>query len=163
MGTVNVGYTDTPIEGVTVLGFARGLLNFKQDWRQLSQASPNEVILTNITSPIDRSEKLRIGVTPITNIYQNTGISDKAQAISKKGVSVLCQLTNTLRSTDTLGSVDLPVSAHLVLKLPAHEDITAQVVLTLIGRLLSSLYETGTEDLDRLQAIMRGSLLPADV
>lgn len=163
MGSINLGYTDTPVDGVPTLTFPRGVLNYSKDWREVDTSKPDEVILTNVTSPLDRGERIRLAVSRISNVYQNTGISESAKAPSSKGLSILCQLTNTLRCESALGNVDLPVSVHLVIKVPAHEDITAAVIETQLGRLLSGLYETGDTTTSRLSAIMRGSLMPIDL
>lgn len=163
--TTNVGYTDTPISGVTSLAFARGLLNFKADFR-VKQSAPNEVVLTNLTSPSDRSEKVRIAFSEVNNIYNGTNIDPSVYAPTKGGVSVLLQLTeiwSTTDNTDAAYRVDRPVSAQLVLKYPNAEEVTAEMVQTMLGRLVSTAYETGVTDVNRLKALLRGSLLPADL
>lgn len=163
--TVSVGYTDTPIAGVTSLEFPRGLVNFGADYRVKSDTA-NEAIITNLTSPVDRPEKFRISYSDVSNIYTGTDIDPSVFAPSKRGVSVLCQLTETLSvsdSTDAAFRVDLPISAHIVLKVPASEYLTADMLQTVMGRLVSGVYETGSLTTTRIQAIIRGSLLPTDL
>lgn len=163
--SVSVGYTDTPISGVTSLDLSRGLVNFGADFRKKSE-STNELILTNLTSPVDRPERFRYAYNDVANVYSGTGIDATVYSPSKKGVSVLIQLTETFSVTDSVDPtyrIDLPVSAHMVLKIPANENITAAMVETLIGRLASGAYETGSETVSRLQSILRGSLTPADL
>lgn len=163
---VNAGYTDTPIEGVSSLTFARGLLNFQKDFRVKSNNSGKEVVLTNITSPIDRPENIRIAYTDIANIYNGTGIEPSVFAPTKRGVSVLAQITDVLSVTDDSDAdykVDLPLSCHLVIKVPASEYVTSTQITTAIGRLLSSLFDTGSTSTSRLEAILRGSLVPTEV
>lgn len=162
---VSVGYTDTPISGVTSLAFPRGLVNFGADYRVKSDTA-NEAIITNLTSPVDRPEKFRISYSDVSNIYTGTDIDPSVFAPSKRGVSVLCQLTETLSvsdSTDAAFRVDLPISAHIVLKVPASEYLTADMLQTVMGRLVSGVYETGSLTTTRIQAIIRGSLLPTDL
>lgn len=163
---IDSGFVDTPITGVTSLKFERGLLNLKEDFRIKSNQNGKEVVLTNITSPIDRGEAIRLAYTDVNNVYSGTSIDPSVYAPTKRGVSILTQVTNTLSVTDDADPdyrVDLPVSAHLVLKVPASEYINAQQVEVLIGRLLSSLFDTGSDSESRLEAILRGSLLPTEL
>lgn len=163
--SVNVGYTDTPISGVSSLNFSRGLLNFKADFRMKSN-NAGEVVLTNLTSPVDRPEKIRLGYSEVANIYTNTNIDPSVYAPTKQGISVVCQVSEVFSVTDSVDAdyrVDLPVSAHLVLKLPSSEFITADMVQTMLGRMISGMYETGSLNTSRIAAILRGSLLPSDL
>jgi hypothetical protein len=162
---LNYGFTDTPVEGVTgPLNFQRDVLNFQKDFRVKTNNPGKEVVLTNITSPVDRPENVRLAYQDIANIYSGTGIEPSVLSPSKKGVSILAQVTEVLSITDTTDAsyrVDKPASAHLVLKLAQDEMITPTVVEKLIGRLLSSLYDSGLLTEERLKAILRGSLVPA--
>lgn len=160
------GYTDTPISGVSSLDFPRGLLNFQKDFKVKSNSPGKEVVLTNITSPIDRPEKIRIAFSDIANVYSGTGIEASVLAPTKRGVSILAQVTDIISITDDGDAdyrIDLPVSYHLVIKVPASEYLTAADVKTGIGRLLSSLFDTGVTTTSRLEAILRGSLVPSEV
>lgn len=162
----SMGYTDTPINGVTALTFERGLLNFGADFRIKSNNAGKEVILTNITSPVDRPEKIRIGYTEVANVYNGTGVEPTVYAPSKRGTQILAQVTEVIRVTDDTDPdylVDLPVSYHLVIKVPTSEHISASDIKTGLGRLLSSLHETGSLTEDRLKAILRGALVPTDL
>lgn len=160
------GYTDTPINGVSSLEFPRGLLNFQKDFKVKSNSPGKEVVLTNITSPIDRPEKIRIAFSDIANVYSGTGIEASVLAPTKRGVSILVQVTDIISVTDDADAdyrIDLPVSYHLVIKVPASEYLTAADVKTGIGRLLSSLFDTGVTTTSRLEAILRGSLVSSEV
>jgi hypothetical protein len=162
----SVGYTDTAIAGNPVLTFSRGSLNFTSDFRVKSEKPGEEVVLTNITSPADRPEKLRIAYSDVANVYNGTGIEPSVTAPTKRGVSVLCQLTEVISVTDDTAPeyrIDLPVSYHLVIKVPASEQITSADIQTGLGRLLSGLFDTGKNDLTRLNAILRGSLKSSEV
>lgn len=163
--TVNVGYTDTAISGVTSLTFPRGLLNYKVDYRVKSDTS-NELILTNLTSPVDRPERIRISYQEISNIYSGTDIDASVYSPSKRGTSILVQLTEILSVTDSTVPafrVDLPLSIHLVLKVPANENLTSDIVLASLGRLISGLFETGSTANTRMNSLLRGSLSPSDL
>lgn len=160
------GYTDTPIDGVTSLTFDRGILNFGKDFRVKSNNAGKEVVLTNITSPIDRPEKIRIAYSDIANVYTGSGIEPSVFASTKRGVSILAQVTEVISVTDDTDpdyQIDLPVSYHLVVKVPSNENITAADINTGIGRLLSSLFDSGVSTTSRLEAILRGSLVPSEL
>lgn len=163
--SVSTNYTDTTISGVSSLTFPRGLVNFGADWK-VKENEPEEAIITNLTSPLSFPEKMRFGVSEVTDVYKGTGLDSSLYAPSRRGVSVLGQVTEVWTvtdSTDASYQVALPVSAHLVIKVPNNENITPAMVQTLIGRLISGLFETGVTDTTRLAALLRGSLLPADV
>lgn len=163
---ISTGYTDTAIDGVTTLPFARGLVNFGSDFRVKSSVPGKEVILTNITSPPDRPEKVRVGFTEVANVYNGTGIEVPVSAPSKRGTQILAQVTEVISVTDDTDPdyrLDLPVSYHLVIKVPTSEYITGTVIMTGIGRLISSLFDTGVSTTARLDAALRGALLPADL
>lgn len=162
----STGYTDTPIEGVSALTLNRGLLNYAADFRQKSATPGKEIVLTNITSPMDRPENIRIAYSDVANIYSGTSIDPSLCAPTKRGVSLLCQLTEVQSVTDSADPefrIDLPISAHLVIKVPASEYITAADVIAVVGRLLSGLFDTGSTSTARLNAMLRGSLVPADL
>lgn len=163
--STSAGYTDTPISGVTSLTFPRGLVNFGANFRVKSEIA-TEAVATNLTTPIDRPERFRWSISDIANVYSKTDIDPSVYSPSRKGVSVLCQLTEVFSTTDSTDStfrVDSPLSMHLVLTLPATEFLTADMVQTALGRLISGLYETGALSTERLQALVRGSLLPKDI
>lgn len=163
--TINTGYSDTPIDGVDSLEFPRGLLNLAADFRVKSNTN-KEVILTNLTSPIDRPENIRFSYSEVSNIYSGAGIEPSLASPSKGGVSVLVQLTEILSvadDTDPEYRVDLPLACHLVIKAPKSEHITASVVQAAIGRLLSGLFDTGSTSGTRLESILRGSLIPKEM
>lgn len=159
--TINNGYTDTPIEGVSSLALPRGLVNFASDYRITSE-TPGEIKLTNLTSPLDRPESVRIAYSVIPDVYKGSGISSSVQPPSTKGVSILCQVTNVYRDTTvTTAPIDLPVSLHLVIRVPAHSSINAGLVLGHLGRLVSGLFDTGSTAASRLESLLRGSLQPS--
>lgn len=163
---VTKGYTDTPINGVTALTFDRGLLNIGADFRVKSNDAGKEVVLTNLTSPIDRPEKIRIAYSEVANVYTGTGIDPSVSSPTKKGVSVLVQLTNVLTVTDSVDASyrrDYPISIHAVIKAPSSEFITADVIEENLGRLLSGLFDTGSTSTSRLESILRGSLVPSEL
>lgn len=162
---INFGYTDTAISGVTSLAFPRGLLNYGADFREVTDSN-GELILTNLTCPIDRPENIRMAYSLVQDIYKGTGIDVKVQNPLKRGVSLLAQVTEVATVTDSADPsfrMDLPISAHIVLKVPASADLTDAHVQTIVGRLVSCLYETGSLTTARIKALLRGSLEPTDI
>lgn len=162
---ISWGHTDTPVSGVDSAALARPVLNLGSDYRVKTE-KPGEVVITNLTTPLDRPETFRFATSDIRDIYTSTDIDPSVYAPSKRGVSLLAQITETISVTDDTDAdyrVDLPLSAHLVIKVPASEFINAEVVEDLIARLISSLYETGKTDATRLDAMLRGSLTPKEL
>lgn len=162
---INKGYTDTPVSGVTSLTFPRAILNFKEDFR-VKGNQPNEAVLVNITSPVDRPESIRIASSNITNVYTGTSIEPSLCAPTKRGISVLAQVTDIISVTDDTDPdyrIDLPVSYHVVIKIPANENLTSTLIQEGLGRLVSTLFDTGSTTLTRIEALIRGSLVPTDI
>lgn len=163
--SLNLGFTDTPIPDVTYLEFVRGLVNYSADWRVKSDTS-GEIVLTNLTSPIDRPEKIRVAYSEVSNIYNGTGIEPSLYSTTKRGVSIVVQVSEVASVTDNTDPdfrYDLPISAHLVIKTAVDELITPAIINTIIGRVLSGLFDTGSTQTTRLAAILRGSLKPSDL
>lgn len=165
MKAVNKGYTDTPISGVTALELNRGLVNFGKDFR-VQQNAAGESIVVNITTPPDRLEKFRWAAKENTNIYKSSGINPALQAPYITGVDLvtgLSEIWSVTDSTDPAYRYDLPIKGHLVLSIASDELITADDVLAFVGRLVSGLYDTGSEASTRLKSLLRGSLTPSDL
>lgn len=158
-------YTDTPVSGVSSLTFPRAVLNFKADFR-VKSSQPNEIVLANITSPVDRPEQMRVAFSNIANVYSGTSIEPSVAAPTKRGISVLCQVTDIISVTDDADPdyrIDLPVSYHLVIKIPANENLTSTLIQEGVGRMISGLFDTGSTALTRIESLIRGSLVPTDL
>lgn len=163
--SLNPGYTDTPIEGAVAAKLNAAPVNFAEDFRVLN-TKPGEATITNITSPADRPEKIRFASNHIANIYNQTGVSPERFGPTKTGRSVLVQLTDVLSVQESGSDEDLyqlPLSAHLVIRVPNSEHITDEVILNQLSRLYACLFDTGVDNTNRLKALVRGSLLPRDV
>lgn len=163
--SINYGYTDTPISGVSSLDFPRGLVNYKSDFR-VQKNGTTDVTLVNMTSPVDRPEKFRFAISDIANIYTNTGIDPSAWGASKAGQSVLIQLSeiaSVTDSTDPSFRVDLPLTCNITIKCPKSSLITPAYLLTLLGRAASGAFETGSLTTDGISRLEHGSLVPADL
>lgn len=163
--SVSVNYTDTAISGVSSLNLARGLVNFKADWKvKVDDAS--QLIATNLTSPLSAPETFRFGCQEVADVYKGARVDVSYASPTKRGVSVLSQLNEIWTVTDSADPtyrVDLPISAHIVIKVPNNENITPAMVQTLLGRVCSGFYNTGLATTERFQAMLRGSLKPSDL
>jgi hypothetical protein len=158
-------YTDTAIAGNPVLNFLRASLNFAANFKVKSNTG-KEVVLVNTSSPLGSVEKIRISYSDVANVYSGTGIDASIMAPTKQGVSLLAQVTDVITVTDDTNAdyrIDLPISCHMVIKIPASEHITATDVQARIGRLMSCFYDTGLVTTARLEGLLRGSLVPSDV
>jgi len=162
---LNLNHTDSAVSGNPTLTLPLAVLNYGTDFRIRSD-EPEEVIITNLTSPIDKPEKFRFGMSEVKDIYKNSGIDVNLITPSRRGVSVLSQLTSTYSITDAADpsyEKVLPIGGHIVLKVPANELITATVIQAFVGRLVAGLFETGAVDPTRINGMIRGSLMPTDL
>lgn len=160
--TVKWNVIDTPLAGSTVVGKIQPTtLNFSKDFAKKG-GKDGEAIITNLTSPLDCSETVRFAYSKVNNIYAQTGIDPNVYAASRLGFSVLSQLNTTLTSTTESGHrIDLPLTAHLVLRGPASEDITGTIIASMISRLIGTLFEEGAATPDaRINSLIRGAVLP---
>lgn len=163
--TINYGYTDTAISGVSSLNFPRGLVNFGADFRVQKNAT-TDVTLVNLTSPIDRPEKFRFAISDIANVYTNTGIDPSVWGASRQGQSLLIQVSEVLSVTDSADPsyrVDLPVVCNITIKTPKTSLITPDYILALLGRAVSGAFETGLTTTSGIQRLEHGSLIPKDL
>lgn len=164
--TKTTGCTDTAISGVSSLNLPRGLVNFGADFRVKSDSPGKEVVITNLTAPLDSPETFRLGYTDIKNIYSGTSIDPNLMSPSKEGISVLVELKDVISVTDSAAPdfrIQLPMSYHLVIKVPKSNYINSSDILTGVGRLASGLFDTGATLATRLDSILRGSLTPTDL
>lgn len=161
--TISTGYADTPYGGQTWVPVNRPILNFGEDFR-IKKSSESELVLVNLTSPLDRPETVRYSVQNVANVYAGTDIDPSVYAPVKRGISLLMQRTATISVTDENGKrTDHPVSFHTVVKVPVSEHIDAELISSELQRTLSLAYETGQTDGARINAMLRGSLAPKDM
>lgn len=159
------GYADSAIAGYVAKTLTLAPINFGVDWRVSSQ-SPNEVILTDLTAPLDQPETIRLAFTPVADIYKNTGIEMSNRLASKAGVSIVCQHNSVMKiteSTDPTYNVLVPMKEHIVLVVPVSAAVTPEQIITNICRMTAGLFETGQNSTTRLKGILRGSLVPSDL
>lgn len=163
--SASFGYTDTADGGATTKTFTRSNLNYPVDIVPLDK-SEMKFIGSNKTSPVDQQETIRVQATEITDVYKGTTIDPSAYAGSRKGISIVTQVNDVLRvteSTDATYQVDLPISAHIVVKVPLNANITAAHVQTVIGRALALFYNSNDTTDGRIGTLLRGAMTPAGV
>lgn len=153
--------SDTPISGAD-MKLQLPAVNFSTDFR-VERDEPDELIVTNLTSPIGIPERFRFGFSTIANVYNGTRIEPAMRSQMIQGVSVLCQLNDTWTVTDSADptySILLPVSCHVVLKVPNSPALTGDNIQYLLTRTISGLMPQGQVGTQRLAALLRGSLRP---
>lgn len=162
--TLSFGYTDTAFGVPATLNFVRANTNYGSDFSPVKQ-TPGETIITNITAPTDRPEKIRIAYSEVKDVYAGSNIDAAYMAPSRKGFSLVSQITEVARVTESVDAsfYDLPISAHIVIKAPANELITASVLETVLKRLLSSLYNDNVTTIARFNELIRGVVTPPEV
>lgn len=138
-------------------------LDYKSDFAVTSDTA-TEVVLVNTTSPIDRAESLRFAISNIKDVYNGSDIDAGVQAASHRGVSLVCQISDTYSYYDPTDPnktrVDLPVSAHIVVKAPKSSFIGADDYLAIAQRAFAGLFSTGSVTSDRLVELLKGALDP---
>lgn len=158
-----VGNSNTATSPVTG---ARSLvpepINFGADFRVVKE-SANEVVLANLVAPLGQPEKIRIAWTEVPDVFKGSDLdppSTSTNGALKKGCSILVQMTGV--GSD--GSALYPYSAHLVLKVPYGPSTSAANIITMVQRLLGTLYATqATTPNTRLESLMRGAITPTEL
>lgn len=143
---IKTTFTDTPISGVTAPSLPLPVINYNSDFRLKNSTNKDEVIMVNTNCAINEDEKVRIAVSSINDIFKTSGIVCDSVGETKEGYSLVAQVTRTVTVADDQNpsyTNHLPLSAHIVVKVPKHEAITDTVILALIERACATLYEEG--------------------
>lgn len=163
--TSSFGYTDS--NSAKTVNVARSNLNFNKDFAETTDGD-GLCILTNTTTPLDQKETIRFQTQKISNIYSGAGIDPAYSSQNKKGLSLLLQVNDVLRvtsDTDLSYQLDLPLSAHMVIRVPENQHVTAQKVQELALRVVGLLYasDDSTNSVSRLEQMLRGAMTPSDM
>lgn len=162
MATTSFGYKDSVD---TKLSLQIPTLSYGSDFA-VTRESAGEVILTNVTSPLDQPETLRMAIQGIGNVYNRTNIALENRSVSQRGVQLLSQVNDVFRvNPDDVGGCcthpfDLPIGGHTVLYVPLSQYVTADIVLEVLKRLTASFFD-GSVDSLRLNEMLRGALKPS--
>lgn len=161
---ISFGYTDS---SKTPLSVSVPNLTYASDFSVRDEKS-TEIIITNTTSPLDQPETIRFAWQTVGNVYNNTDIATENQAITRRGLQLLTQVNDIIRVTPDSESghcdcaYDLPISAHLVLRVPLNNNVTADTVMQVALRCVATLFD-GSNSTSRLNSMLRGSLKPKDM
>lgn len=158
-------WTDTAVSGATSATLSLPVLNYGVDWGKQTN-SGSEAFITNVTVPLESPQRFKFARADVSNVYTNTGIDPNMMLPTKRGTSIVCQLTSVYDVVDTENAAfrqQLPISCHVVIKVPNNELITADVVKDYLCRTLAGLFETGSSNSERLALLLRGSLLPSTI
>lgn len=162
--SLGFSYSDTAFGTPATLNFVRANTNYGVDWVKKEEVA-GQTKIVNINSSNDRPEQIRIAYNEVKDIYAGSSIDPTYYGPSKKGFSLVTQITEVGRVTEsTTGEFyDLPFSAHLVIKAANDELVTASVIETLLKRLLSSLYNDNVLTTTRLAQLLKGACTPPEV
>lgn len=122
---------------------------------------PGERRLTNVKSPVPRPQTVRYAVTNVKNVYSK-GIDKAFQLQDKSGKSIVFGLTEMWSVTNDSIPNDpgfiVPVSGHMVLKLPTGIDIPADKFIEFATTVYGLVFDHGTKSDAKLNRLMRGSV-----
>lgn len=160
---ISVSYVDTPVEGKgTTFNVALPTLNWTADYRVRSE-DPDEVKLENLTAPLGEGETFRFGYKTVKDVYNGLNIEPSLRSQIRTGVQILAQRDVVVSVTDTEDptyKVVYPVTAHVVIKVPNDPMFTAGFVQEQVNRMFASLFPSGTNSADRINALLHGVLKP---
>lgn len=158
MSKNNFGVTDTTVSGVTPATITIPTLNWGEDFAILQNNKAGNVKLVNVTTGVDQEETIRFAVSNVTDAYAGSNVPVEYQETNKKGISILAQVTEISKVTDSAGNPHyIPQSMHLVYKglMSAHLPVTDPDEL--LARLVASLYQDGTS---RFAKLLKGAIMP---
>jgi len=160
--SIQYPFTDTAVSGSPVVNYLMSTLNIPVDFGVRSD-SDGECIITNLTCSTDAPERFRFAASEVKDVYAGSGIDPSLYTPSRRGNSVIVQLNEVLNIVDSADATfkqALPMTCHLVFKIPNHSLITSTVVKAFIGRMLDGLFNVGVVTPERIASLLRGGLRP---
>lgn len=137
-------------------------LDYAVDFKKvLDEATEGKV--ANITGPdLMSHEDVRFARSDVANVYSGVSMDTALMLPQKKGVQVMCELTNTYRAVNakTGNEYDLPCKGRVVLRFPAFTCVTDDLIQDLLVRTISTAFGTGLTSASRITDMAMGSLLP---
>lgn len=137
-------------------------LSYPIDYKKVME-EPTEAKIANITGPdLLSHEDIRFARSDVANIYSGVTIDSALVLPQKKGIQVMCELSNTYRAANSVtgNEYDLPCKGRIVLRFPAFTCVTSELVRDLLVRTISAAFDTGSINADRVMGLARGALLP---
>lgn len=124
--------------------------------------------MVNQTSPVGYPETLTIQSADIKDIYSGTQILPGYRSTGKTGKSIVIQLKDMVMvKKDGLLDTVLPVSCHVVYRVPNELNFTAEDCETMLLRLFGMMSRSTTSGncsiASTINRTLSGSLKPADV
>lgn len=137
-------------------------LDYAIDYKKVVD-EPSEAKIANITGPdLLSHEDIRFARSDVANIYSGVSIDSALVLPQKKGIQVMCELSNTYRAVNSVtgNEYDLPCKGRVVLRFPAFTCVTSDLVKDLLIRTISAAFDTGSTNATRIMELARGSMLP---
>lgn len=99
---------------------------------------PGNAVIVNVAGALDQPNSIRYSVSPVADVFKQSPVNPGVGQ-NPAGVNILIQVNEVWKVTDTdLGERLLPVSGHIVLKLPTDAQVTASAVGSLIDRVVGA-------------------------
>jgi len=100
---------------------------------------PGAAVMSNIDGALDQPNQIRYSVAAVADVFKASPVNPGKDQRTD-GINVLVQVTEVWKVTDDVANTTtyLPVSGHIVLKLPIDASITADAVKDLIARVTGS-------------------------
>lgn len=137
-------------------------LDYAVDYKKVLD-EPTEAKIANITGlDLLSHEDIRFARSDVANIYAGVSIDSAMILPQKKGVQIMCELSNTYRAANSVtgNEYDLPCKGRIVLRFPAFTCVTSDLVKDLLIRTISAAFDTGSTNANRIMDLARGALLP---
>jgi hypothetical protein len=162
---ISAGYTDSPVTGFASLDLSLPALNYEEDFRLLHD-EPGEVVMTNVTAPIDQPETIRFASRKVGNVYAASDIDPSAYLPTRQGVSTLVETRQVWEETSTTDDSYrklVPVRCGISITVPSYGALTAEMVEDLILRTVAALYDQADDTSAGIASILRGVLAKAEL
>jgi len=120
--------------------------------------NPGETVYQNVSCNIDQPNYVKYSAAVVPDMFKNISLSPIEGQTGVQGLNYLIQVAETWAMRDGIAtpSAFLPVSAHIVLKLPQHVAVDATAVTGLVCRLLGALCGTNQDLASGLGSILHG-------
>lgn len=141
---------DNPGTALTPLAPVAGSYGYTVD-------DPGQAVMKNITNALDQPNTIRCSVSTVADVFKGTEVAPTANQRTD-GLSILVQVTESWKVTDmaTTAVIQLPVSAHMVIKIPVDANITGSHLEGLVLRMIGALDRGEFTVADSLTSLSHG-------
>lgn len=123
---------------------------------------PDEVVETNLASPMGRPEKFTFGRRIVKDIYANSDVDTAYRCPTKAGIKLLVNwetIASLTESTDPTFRMDFPISIRTTVTVPASDYLTADNVLLLVRHQFGAMFAGSTDVTSaRIAKLLKGAL-----